>query len=122
MKYRIGYLLAALAYLALTALGLGWRWIFVLSIIPALTTLLLRRRVAESEAWQATRRNMGATRTTMRDILRDGRVVRRFCYLIVLMTALNWMAHGAQDVPRGLRHGRVHGARHRPARTMRSEP
>ncbi len=93
--YPIGYLLAALAYLALTALGLGWRWIFVLSIIPALTTLLLRRRVTESEAWQAARRNMGATRTTMRDILRDGTVVRRFCYLIVLMTALNWMAHGA---------------------------
>jgi MFS transporter, SHS family, lactate transporter len=96
--YPVGYLLAALAYLMLTTLGLDWRWIFVLSIIPALTTLLLRRRVAESEAWQATRRKMDATRTTVRDILRDGAVMRRFGYLIVLMTALNWMAHGAQDI------------------------
>jgi SHS family lactate transporter-like MFS transporter len=96
--YPIGYLFAALAYLMITALGLSWRWIFVLSIIPALTTLLLRHRVTESEAWQATRRNMGATRTTVRDILRDGTVVKRFGYLIVLMTALNWMAHSAQDV------------------------
>jgi SHS family lactate transporter-like MFS transporter len=96
--YPIGYLFAALAYLMITALGVSWRWIFVLSIIPALTTLLLRRRVTESEAWQATRRNMGVTRTTIRGILRDPRVVKRFGYLIVLMTALNWMAHSAQDV------------------------
>jgi MFS transporter, SHS family, lactate transporter len=109
--YPIGYLLAALAYLMLTALGLGWRWIFVLSIIPALTTLLLRRRVAESQAWQATRRSMGATRTTIRDILRDGVVVRRFGYLIVLMTALNWMAHSAQDIyPTFLKSGTHGGA------------
>jgi MFS transporter, SHS family, lactate transporter len=98
MGYPIGYLCAAVAYLMLTALGLDWRWIFVLSIIPALTTLLLRRRVGESEAWQATRRNMRTSRTTVRDILRDGAVRRRFCYLIVLMTALNWLAHSAQDV------------------------
>ena len=96
--YPIGYLLAALAYLMLTALGLEWRWIFVLSIIPALTTLLLRRRVAESEAWQATQRNMSVTRTTMRDVLRNGAVLRRFGYLIVLMAAFNWMSHGTQDV------------------------
>jgi SHS family lactate transporter-like MFS transporter len=95
----------------LTALGLGWRWIFVLSIIPALTTLLLRRRVAESEAWQATRRSMGVTRTTIRDILRDGTVARRFGYLIVLMTALNWMAHSAQDIyPTFLKSGAHGGA------------
>jgi SHS family lactate transporter-like MFS transporter len=107
--YPIGYLLAALAYLMLTALGLGWRWIFVLSIIPALTTLLLRRRVTESQAWQATRQNMGTTRTTMRDILRNRAVVRRFGYLIVLMTALNWMAHSAQDIyPTFLKSG-AHG-------------
>jgi len=96
--YPMGYLLAAFAYLGITALGLSWRYIFVLSIIPALTTLLLRRRVAESEAWQATRRSMGPSRTTVRDILRDPAVKRRFCYLIVLMTALNWMAHSVQDV------------------------
>jgi SHS family lactate transporter-like MFS transporter len=109
--YPIGYLMAALAYLMITALHANWRWIFVLSFIPALTTLLLRRRVTESEVWQATRRNMGATRTTIRDILRDGTVVKRFGYLIVLMTALNWMAHSAQDVyPTFLQSGQNGGA------------
>jgi MFS transporter, SHS family, lactate transporter len=97
--YPIGYLLAALAYLMLSALHLEWRWIFVLSIIPALTTLLLRRRVTESKAWQETRRNMGASsRTTVRGIMRQPAVARRFCYLIALMTALNWMTHSTQDV------------------------
>src|SRR5215469_10716475 len=65
--YPTGYLLAALAYLVLTSLDPSpqrWRWIFVLSIVPALTTRLLRRRVTESEAWQVTRRKMGASRTT----------------------------------------------------------
>jgi len=109
--YPIGYLMAALAYLMITALGVSWRWIFVLSIIPALTTLLLRRKVTESEAWQATQRNMGATRTTIRGIMRDGAVVKRFGYLIVLMTALNWMAHSAQDVyPTFLQSGQNGGA------------
>jgi MFS transporter, SHS family, lactate transporter len=109
--YPLGYLMAALAYLVLTALGLNWRWIFVLSIVPALTTLLLRRRVTESQAWQTTRRNMRSTRTTMRDILRNRAVVRRFGYLIVLMTALNWMAHSAQDIyPSFLKSGTHGGA------------
>lgn len=96
--YPIGYLMAALAYLMITALGLSWRWIFVLSIIPAFTTLLLRWQVTESKAWETTRETMTANRTTIKDIARKRAVVRRFCYLIVLMTALNWMAHGAQDL------------------------
>jgi MFS transporter, SHS family, lactate transporter len=96
--YPIGYLMATLAYLVITVLGVSWRWIFVLSIIPALTTLLLRRQVSESKAWEDTRKTMSANRTTIRDILRDRAVLRRFGYLIVLMTALNWMAHSAQDV------------------------
>ena len=80
-----------------TTLGLGWRWIFVLSIVPAMTSLLLRRRVTESEVWQSTRERMGTTRTTLRGIARDRAAARRFCYLIVLMTALNLMAHSARD-------------------------
>ncbi|MBO0805083.1 MAG: MFS transporter [Nocardiopsaceae bacterium] len=95
--YPLGYLLAALAYLAITALGLSWRWIFVLSFLPALAALLLRRRVAESEAWQDTRRVMRDNRITVRDVVGDRSVMRRFGYLVVLMTALNWMAHSAQD-------------------------
>src|SRR3954453_1762273 len=54
--YSFGYLLAAVVYLILhQAFGLGWRWLFALSIIPALITLVIRARVRESEVWQAAR-------------------------------------------------------------------
>jgi SHS family lactate transporter-like MFS transporter len=97
--YAMGYLLAALAYLLVhSALGLNWRWIFVLSIIPVLSTLLLRSGVKESEVWEATRKRMRASRTSIKDILREPAIIRRFGYLILLMTAFNWMSHGTQDI------------------------
>ena len=97
--YAFGYLLASLAYLLFhSALHLHWRWIFVLSIIPALISLLVRSRVKESEVWEASREKMRATRTSMKDILLDRKVILRFVYLILLMTAFNWMSHGTQDI------------------------
>ncbi len=51
--YSFGYLLAAVAYLVISqGLGLSWRWLFALSIVPALISLLIRTRVGESEAWR----------------------------------------------------------------------
>src|SRR3954453_13296862 len=97
--YSFGYLLAAVAYLIVGQwAGLSWRWLFGLSIIPALITLLIRTRVTESEAWENSREQMKITRTGFRDVLLDPAVLRRFGYLIVLMTAFNWMSHGPQDV------------------------
>ncbi|MBW4093921.1 MAG: MFS transporter [Acidobacteria bacterium] len=47
-----GYLLASLAFLLLpSAMGLSWRWMFALSITPALIALIIRTRVTESEVW-----------------------------------------------------------------------
>jgi SHS family lactate transporter-like MFS transporter len=34
----------------------------------------------------------------MKDILLDPKIIRRFVYLVLLMTAFNWMSHGTQDV------------------------
>ncbi|HEX5407426.1 MAG TPA: MFS transporter, partial [Pseudonocardiaceae bacterium] len=97
--YSVGYLLASLAFLLVnTEWGLSWRWLFGLSVIPALITLLIRSRVKESEVWESTRQKLKINRTSIRDVLFNGRVVRRFIYLIVLMTAFNWMSHGTQDV------------------------
>jgi SHS family lactate transporter-like MFS transporter len=97
--YSFGYLLATLAsLLVIDGLGLSWRWLFGLSIIPAFITLLIRSRVKESEVWQATQERMRVTRTRIRDIVRDPAVIRRFVYLVLLMTAFNWMSHGTQDV------------------------
>ncbi|RLV48416.1 MFS transporter [Nocardioides mangrovicus] len=97
--YAFGYLLAAVAYLVLTEVfDLSWRWLFALSIVPALISLLIRTRVGESEVWQASKDEMKVTQTSVRDVLLQPKVLRRFGYLIVLMTAFNWMSHGTQDV------------------------
>lgn len=97
--YSFGYLLAAAAYLLLNrGFGLSWRWLFALSIIPAFISLLIRMRVDESQVWKESRESMRVTRTSFRDVFLNAVIVRRFIYLILLMTAFNWMSHGTQDV------------------------
>lgn len=97
--YSMGYLLAALAnLLVINQLGLSWRWLFALSIFPALISLLIRTRVKESEIWEDTQEKMKMTRSSFRDVFLNFAVLRRFVYLILLMTAFNWMSHGTQDV------------------------
>jgi MFS transporter, SHS family, lactate transporter len=97
--YSFGYLLASLAFLLVhSEFGLSWRWLFGLSIIPALITLFVRSRVQESEVWENAQQKMRATRTSLRNVVFNPTVVRRFIYLIVLMTAFNWMSHGTQDI------------------------
>jgi MFS transporter, SHS family, lactate transporter len=97
--YALGYLLATLAsLLVIDQLGLSWRWLFGLSVIPALVSLLIRYRVRESEVWEAEQDRMRLTQTRIRDVLRDPAIIRRFIYLVLLMAAFNWMSHGTQDV------------------------
>jgi SHS family lactate transporter-like MFS transporter len=96
--YLYGYLLATLAALLVTDwLELSWRWLFGLSIVPAAVSLIVRYQVQESEVWEAAQDRMRLTRTRIRDVLGDAKVIRRFCYLVLLMTAFNWMSHGTQD-------------------------
>src|ERR1700722_6559528 len=97
--YAFGYLLATLAsLLVMDLLGLSWRWLFGLGIIPALISLIIRYRVKESEVWEAEQDRMRVTQTRIRDVLRDAAIMRRFIYLVLLMAAFNWMSHGTQDV------------------------
>jgi SHS family lactate transporter-like MFS transporter len=97
--YAFGYLLASLGSLVVMDwLGLSWRWLFGLSIVPAMISLIIRYRVQESEVWEAAQDQMKLTNTRIRDVLRDGAIMRRFIYLVLLMTAFNWMSHGTQDV------------------------
>ncbi|WP_227984269.1 MFS transporter [Nocardia spumae] len=97
--YSFGYLLASLAsLLVMNWLGLSWRWLFALSVIPALIILVIRTRVGESEAWESSREHMRLTQTSFRDVIMNPVVIRRFAYLVLLMTAFNWMSHGTQDV------------------------
>jgi MFS transporter, SHS family, lactate transporter len=97
--YSLGYLLAAVAFLIVNqGFGLSWRWLFALSIIPALIVLVIRTRVSESEVWEKTKEHMKVNQTRFRDIMFNGKVLRRFGYLVLLMAAFNWMSHGTQDV------------------------
>jgi SHS family lactate transporter-like MFS transporter len=90
--YPLGYLFAALAYYAVGN-TLGWRWLFWLGAIPALLTLYIRSKVEESEAWEETRQRG----TSIGQVLRNRAVIRRFFYLVVLMTLFNFLSHGTQD-------------------------
>ncbi len=110
--YSFGYLLASVASLVvMNGLGLSWRWLFALSIVPALISLIIRYRVEESEVWEAAQDQMRLTKTRVRDVLREAKVIRRFFYLVLLMTAFNWMSHGTQDVyPTFLKATTDHGA------------
>jgi MFS transporter, SHS family, lactate transporter len=96
--YAIGNLLAALAFRlvypwATARYGAdGWRVMFFLGGVPALLSLFIRARVKESEAWHEHRTDWPSY----------GRAIRqnatRFLYLVVLMTAMNLMSHGTQDL------------------------
>jgi MFS transporter, SHS family, lactate transporter len=110
--YALGYLLASVAALVVMDwLHLSWRWLFALSIIPAMISLIIRYRVQESEVWEAAQDQMKLTNTKVTDVLRDPAIIRRFIYLVLLMTAFNWMSHGTQDVyPTFLNSTTNHGA------------
>jgi SHS family lactate transporter-like MFS transporter len=97
--YSIGYLFAALAYLLVHSVGgLSWRWLFGLSIIPALVSLYVRSRVQESEVWEAARERQIRSQTSIKQVFLNKTIVRRFIFLVLLMTAFNWMSHGTQDI------------------------
>jgi SHS family lactate transporter-like MFS transporter len=89
--YVVGYLLASIVYTVAFPL-VGWRGMFFIGAIPAFLVVFIRFGVKESAAWQQSRER-GA------DILAT--ITKRFplfLYLVVLMTAINFMSHGTQDL------------------------
>lgn len=97
--YALGYLLAAAAYLLIhNFTNWGWRGLFAFSLLPALVSLFIRTRVGESEAWKEGRERAAITNVRFKDVILRPAVLRRFFYLVLLMTAFNWMSHGTQDI------------------------
>ncbi|MCX5418941.1 MFS transporter [Streptomyces sp. NBC_00078] len=92
--YSLGYLLAAVAFFGIEP-TFGWRGLFAFSLVPALVALWVRTRVEESEVWE---KSVGLNRTPAHQVFRNPAVLRRFVYLVALMTAFNWMSHGTQDI------------------------
>lgn len=93
--YPVGYLLAAVVF-PFVAPVLGWRWMFFIGVLPALVSFFIIARVKESPAWeQARERQRERKEGAGRSILSHAPL---FIYLVVLMTAFNFMSHGTQDM------------------------
>ena len=92
--YSLGYLLAAVAFFGIEPV-FGWRGLFAFSLVPALVALWVRTRVEESEVWE---KSVALNRTPAYQVFKNPAVLKRFVYLVALMTAFNWMSHGTQDV------------------------
>jgi SHS family lactate transporter-like MFS transporter len=90
--YAAGSLLAALCYLFVFP-HWGWRPMFFIGGLPALLALYVRFQVKESEVWQRTRHH---------DWSGLGRAIvsywKLFFYIWLLMTMMNFVSHGTQDL------------------------
>ena len=90
--YALGNLLASLCYLFLFPYW-GWRPLFFIGGLPGLLALFVCFRVKESEVWQKTRHESWG---------RLGRGIashwKLFIVLVLLMTMMNFVSHGTQDM------------------------
>ena len=97
--YAGGYLLASVAFLVVNSwLGLSWRYLFALSIVPAFVSLIIRLNVRESEVWVNTKALLEKNKTSVRTVFLNPKVLRRFVFLVILMAAFNFLSHGTQDL------------------------
>jgi MFS family permease len=70
-SWAVGYAAAALVAAAMLG-AFGWRAVFFVGILPALLTLWIRSRVAESEVWLRARQSTaGHKRASVVDIFRE---------------------------------------------------
>ena len=90
--YATGNLLAAGCYFFLFD-RFGWRPLFFIGGLPALLALFVRFRVKESEVWEKTRHQDWSH--LFRSLLSYWKL---FAFLVVLMTAMNFVSHGTQDM------------------------
>jgi SHS family lactate transporter-like MFS transporter len=89
--YPSGFFLASLAvYLFYDRLG--WRYMFVLGVVPAVLVFFIRMAIEESPAWKVGQK---APRASVVTVL--GREWKLAVYAIILMTAFNFFSHGSQD-------------------------
>ena len=89
--YAFGNLLAAVVY-SLVFPHWGWRAMFFVGGLPALLSLFIFAKVKETEAWHESRTDWGAY----------GKAIARnwklFLYMVLLMTTMNSISHGTQDL------------------------
>jgi len=90
--YAFGFLLAAAAYYFVFP-HFGWRAMFFVGGLPALLTLFIRSKVKETEAWKTNRtHNWKEYASAVR------KHSKLFLYLVLLMSMMNLISHGTQDL------------------------
>jgi SHS family lactate transporter-like MFS transporter len=90
--YPSGYFVASVATYFLYDL-LGWRYMFLLGIAPAILVLFIRMGVDESPAWKEQRIRKESP-NLLGVLAREWKLA---LYTVVLMTAFNFFSHGSQD-------------------------
>ncbi len=90
--YAVGYLLAAASYFFIFPRW-GWRPMFFLGGFPALLAVYVRFYVKESEVWKNNRHETWGQ--LGRGIASNWKL---FVYLVLLMTMMNFVSHGTQDM------------------------
>lgn len=90
--YAAGYLLAAGCYFFVFPRW-GWRPMFFLGGLPVLLATYVHSRVKESEVWKKTRHESWGQ--LGRGIASNWKL---FIYLVLLMTMMNFVSHGTQDM------------------------
>lgn len=68
-SWAIGYALAALVAGVMLRLA-NWRYVFFVGVLPALVTFWIRRRVPESEMWQASRKHQAVAAPSPKPVAR----------------------------------------------------
>ena len=90
--YALGFLLAAGAYYFVFP-HFGWRAMFFIGGLPALITIFIRSKVKETDAWKSHK---------TKDWKEYGSAVKKhwklFLYLVLLMSMMNLISHGTQDL------------------------
>ena len=90
--YPSGYFVAAIASYFLYD-RLGWRYMFLLGIVPAVLVFFIRMGIDESPAWTA-QRSKRQSSGLLGVLLREWKLA---LYAVILMTAFNFFSHGSQD-------------------------
>ena len=90
--YPFGYLLAAVA-MQMVAPRFGWQALFFVGIGLTVVIVVLALLAPESAAWR--RRETPALGTIFTTLLKNARI---FGYLLLLMTGMNCLSHGTQDL------------------------
>jgi SHS family lactate transporter-like MFS transporter len=90
--YPSGYFVASIAVYFLYDI-LGWRYMFLLGVAPAILVFFIRQGVDESPAWLEQR--LKKQQHSLIGVL--AREWKLALYAVILMTAFNFFSHGSQD-------------------------